>query len=121
LASNPMIGLQLILVSILLAAQLRPGDPLVKIVATVTDARGRYVTDLGPEDFLVREDGVDQKIGLFSPPANKPLNIGILLDTSGSMQRKIVRASNAIEDFVADLHKDDDIFLMSFADQPRLI
>ena len=39
---------------------------LVQMDAVVTDSKGRYVTDLGPEDFEVLEDGKPQKLTHFS-------------------------------------------------------
>ena len=50
----------------------RPGtvftvtSTLVQMDAVVTDSKGRYVTDLGPEDFQVFEDGKPQKLTHFS-------------------------------------------------------
>ena len=39
---------------------------LVQMDAVVTDSKGRYVTDLGPGDFEVLEDGKPQKLTHFS-------------------------------------------------------
>ena len=39
---------------------------LVQLDAVVTDSKGRYITDLGPEDFEVLEDGKPQKLTHFS-------------------------------------------------------
>jgi len=44
-----------------------------------------------------------------------PVSVGILLDTSGSMQPKMSAATEAVEHFINKVHPDDDIFLMSFA------
>src|ERR1039458_9889228 len=50
----------------------RPGtvftvtSTLVQMDAVVTDSKGRYVTDLTPEDFEVFEDGKPQKLTHFS-------------------------------------------------------
>jgi VWFA-related protein len=50
----------------------RPGtvftvtSTLVQLDAVVTDSKGRHVTDLGPEDFEVLEDGKPQKLTHFS-------------------------------------------------------
>jgi VWFA-related protein len=50
----------------------RPGtvftvtSTLVQLDAVVTDSKGRYVTDLTPEDFEVLEDGKPQKLTHFS-------------------------------------------------------
>lgn len=41
---------------------------LVNIDVMVKDKSGKYVTDLGPEDFTVYENGVRQKVEFFDPP-----------------------------------------------------
>src|SRR5262245_60267975 len=45
---------------------LRVDVRLVNIVATVTDADGKFVPGLSAEDFTVLEDGVAQKISHFT-------------------------------------------------------
>lgn len=104
-----------------LRAQRKPDDDLVRIVATVTDGRGRYVSDFKAEDFTVREDDRVQTVLELTQTRNLSASVGILLDTSGSMQRKMARATNAIEDFVSRLDKNDDIFLITFSDTPTVL
>lgn len=41
---------------------------LVNIDVVVKDKRGKFVTDLKPEDFVVVENGVPQKVVFFDPP-----------------------------------------------------
>jgi VWFA-related protein len=41
---------------------------LVNVDVTVKDKSGKYVTDLGPADFEVFENGVRQKVEFFDPP-----------------------------------------------------
>ena len=56
---------------------------LVTVAATVTDSKGRYVSNLRQEDFRITENGVEQKIAYFEP-VEKPFTVALLLDTSGS-------------------------------------
>jgi Ca-activated chloride channel family protein len=104
----------------LLAAQLKVDVALVNVVATVTDDRGRYVTTLTQDDFIVQEDGETQQIAHFSQSDDLPVSVGIVLDTSGSMERRIITATSAVERFIRQVHEDDDIFLMTFSETPRL-
>lgn len=101
-----------------LAAQttptLRVSVQLVNVVATVTDNNGKYVSNLSQNDFVLEEDGAPQTIAHFTQDHDIPVSVGILLDTSGSMQPKIATATRAVEKFVNNVHKDDDIFLMTF-------
>jgi Ca-activated chloride channel family protein len=89
-------------------------------VATVTDTRGRYVADLAADDFAVYEDGQPQQISHFEYSQDLPVSVGVVLDTSGSMERRIRTAADAVERFVRTIHEDDDIFLMTFSGSPEL-
>ena len=60
---------------------------LVNLYATVRDKRHAIVADLQKEDFRIYEDGVEQKVDSFSREVALPLTMGILLDTSGSVER----------------------------------
>src|ERR1700722_3272726 len=57
---------------------------LVMIDATVKTKAGQIMGDLKQEDFQVREDGVAQKIALFSRDG-LPLNVALVLDLSDSL------------------------------------
>ena len=109
-----------LLVVPIIAAQLKVDVALVTVVATVTDESGRYVSDLTPEDLIVEEDGQPQNIAHFSQSNDLPVSMGVVLDTSGSMERKIGTATTAVERFIRSIHPDDDIFLMTFSNRPQL-
>src|SRR4051812_24994892 len=70
-------------------AQLKVDVALVNVVATVTDDKGRYVPDLTSDDFVLQEDGETQQISHISQSSDLPVSVGITLDSSGSMERKI--------------------------------
>src|SRR5215831_167170 len=119
------IGLVLLIGTILaapiVATQLKVDVALVNVVATVTDQAGLYVSDLTQDDLNVEEDGKQQTISHFSQSNDLPVSMGIVLDTSGSMERKIGTATTAVERFIRTVHKDDDIFLMTFSNRPQLL
>ena len=108
------------ILSAVLAAQVRVDVRLVNIVATVTDERGRYIPNLTGEDFLLEEDGRRQEIAHFSQDRDIPVSVGVVLDTSGSMERKLRMAVNAVDRFAQRIDKDDEIFVMTFAAEPVL-
>src|SRR5438552_1639880 len=110
----------LLMVAGILAAQVRVDVRLVSVVATVTDGRGRNVANLSADDFILEEDGKPQQITHFSQDQNVPVSVGILLDTSGSMDRKIRTAVDAVDRFAQRIHPDDEIFLMTFSGRPVL-
>jgi Ca-activated chloride channel homolog len=110
----------IILASSAVWAQLKVDVALVNVVATVTDDRGLYVPNLTAEDFILQEDGQSQTISHLSQATDLPVSMGITLDTSGSMERKISTATTAVERFIRTIHEDDDIFLLTFSDRPVL-
>jgi VWFA-related protein len=57
----------------------------VAVYATVTNAAGRLVPDLGRERFSVADNGKPQELTIFSNDL-QPITAVILLDRSGSMQ-----------------------------------
>lgn len=95
---------------------------LVQLSVAVTDSQGRYIRGLLPGDFRVLEDGIPQKIALFSEAGNGQFpagatasNVFILLDTSNMMYRSFVYAQDAIGDFIRRLDKDDSIAVYGFS------
>src|SRR5262245_43767413 len=76
---------------------------LTQMVATVTDNKGNYVTDLKVDDFIVEVDGVAQKIAHFTNDAETPVSIGLLLDTSASMKPRLAAARQAAIAFVREM------------------
>ena len=111
----------LLLLSTLLCAQLKVDVQLINVVATVIDGKGRLVPNLTVDDFIVEEDGQPQTIQHLSSTADLPISIGVILDTSGSMQSKIRTAQRAIDRFFSMIHKEDEIFLMTFNMRAALI
>jgi Ca-activated chloride channel family protein len=95
---------------------------LVQVAATVTDRDGRLITSLGRDDFIIREDGVEQSVALLLRE-RLPVSLGILIDISDSMYgKRMADARAALDRFVVDLlAPTDDAFLLAFNHAPRLI
>jgi Ca-activated chloride channel family protein len=95
---------------------------LINVSATVVDQVERFVPNLHKEDFVLYEDDKLQAITHFSDE-RVPVSLGILLDTSGSMEgEKFRHATDAIERFMRELlDPDDEVFLFTFNDQPRML
>ena len=109
--------------ALLCAQQLRVkgGVLLVSVVATVVDGKGRTIPNLTNDDFIIEEDGQPQAIKILLPTADLPISIGVVIDASVSMQSKIRTAQRAVDRFLSVIHKDDEIFLMTFARRASLI
>lgn len=89
---------------------------LVSVVVSVTDPHNRQVAELGQNDFLVYEDGVQQRIKYFGSETNLPLRIGLLVDTSNSVRPRFQFEQEAAIDFLhtALRPKKDKAFVLSF-------
>ena len=100
----------------------RTGVELINVTATVSDEDGRFVSGLRQEDFTVYEDGQLQDVTHFSAERS-PVSLGIVLDTSDSMDgEKIQAAKAALNRFLYDLLDErDELFLYTFDDDPMLI
>jgi len=62
---------------------------LVNVFVTVTDGRGAPVANLQKENFLLKEDGKEQKIAIFSRESALPLSIVLAVDTSLSTRKDL--------------------------------
>ena len=100
----------------------RTGIELINISATVTDGSGRFVSGLRKEDFRIYQDDQPQQISHFSSD-RVPVSLGIILDTSGSMEgEKMIAAKQALNRFLLELlGPDDEVFLYRFDSQPELV
>ena len=93
---------------------------LVLLNTTVTDSQNRLVAGLAKESFQVWEDKIEQEIQYFSSE-NVPLSVGIIFDTSGSMQNKLTDARTAANTFLRMGEKEDEYFLVEFSNSPHLV
>jgi Ca-activated chloride channel family protein len=120
---TPLALVPALLASAAAAAQdtLRVEVELVNIVATVTGEDGRYVQGLGPDDFVVEDNGVMQQITHFSEDSDIPISLGIALDTSGSMVGRMRTALAALDRFIESLDPDDEIFVTTFSSRVSLV
>ncbi len=86
----------------------------VFINASVRDRyNNRSLSDLGPEDFEIYEDGVFQEIGQFEN-AEAPFHLLLLLDTSGSTRSFIELSKEASIQFTREIKANDRIGAAAF-------
>ena len=100
----------------------RTGVDLINVAATVVDGSGRFVSGLRKEDFRIYEDDQLQTISHFNSE-RVPVSLGIVLDTSGSMDgEKMTAARRALQRFLFELlGPEDEVFLYRFAEYPQLV
>ena len=84
----------------------RSGVDIVSLNITVMDAHQRYITDLAQADFSVYEDGVKQEANYFEK-SNLPIALSLLIDTSASMEERLVVAQNAAVGFAQRIREQD--------------
>ena len=72
---------------------------LVNVGFSVRDAAGKLNSNLTQDDFEVLEDGVPQKIAFFARSMDVPLNLGLVVDISGSQVRVCEIAPEGPADF----------------------
>ena len=88
---------------------------LVVLRATVLDSKGRMVDNLPQASFHVYEDGVPQKLAVFTH-ADIPVTMGIVIDDSGSMKEKRPAVNAAAVAFVETSNPQDQAFVVNFND-----
>lgn len=86
---------------------------LVSVPAVVTDSTGRPVTGLHAENFLLFENGQQQKIANFAT-TEAPFEIALLLDTSGSTREDVSLIREAANAFIDALRPGDRVAIVGF-------
>jgi Ca-activated chloride channel homolog len=92
---------------------------LVLVPVSVIDPMQRIVVGLRSDNFQVFEGKKAQEIRHFSSE-DAPVSVGIILDTSGSMRDKLERVREAIHQFCRSANVQDEFFMITFSDSPRL-
>jgi len=101
------------------AAALRADIRLVLIPVTVTDPFGAPFLGLSASSFRVLENGVAQEVKYFSTE-DAPISVGIVFDTSRSMEDKLQQSREAVARFLGVANPADEFFLVEFSDAPRI-
>jgi len=93
---------------------------IVVVNASVLDASGKPISGLGQKLFRIFEDGVEQKLEMFSSEET-PFAAVILLDTSGSMESRVSLARSAAIQFLDGLRADDFVAIYNFDSKVKLV
>ncbi len=75
----------------------------VNILFTVTDRKGRFVTDLKKDDFEIFEGKRKQTLLEFAAESDLPLRLAILIDTSNSIRDRFRFEQEAAVEFINSL------------------
>jgi Ca-activated chloride channel family protein len=95
----------------------------VNVLFTVTDKKGRFITDLGKDDFVVTENKKPQVIQEFTAETDLPLRIAILIDTSNSIRDRFKFEQEAAVEFINSVlrPKEDRAMVVSFDTSAEMV
>ena len=95
----------------------------VNMLFTVTDKKGRFVTDLTKDDFEVIENKKPQTILEFTAESDLPLRLAILIDTSNSIRDRFKFEQEAAIEFINSvIHANQDqAMVVSFDTTAELV
>ena len=94
----------------------------VNLLFTVTDKKGRFVTNLTKSDFEVVESKRAQTIQDFSAESDLPLRLAVLIDTSNSIRERFRFEQEAAVEFLRNVvhEKQDKAMVVKFDSVPEL-
>ena len=80
----------------------------VNLLLTVTDRKGRFVSNLGKDDFDIIENKKKQSILEFTSESDLPLRLAVLVDTSNSIRDRFKFIQEAANDFIITAMRSQD-------------
>jgi len=96
----------------------------VRVVFIATDKHGKFVRDLNQGDFNILDDHKPpQSIAEFQRQTGLPLNLGLLIDTSGSVRSRFDFEQAAAIGFLRNTIRPrfDQAFVMGFNTESRIV
>jgi Ca-activated chloride channel family protein len=95
----------------------------VNILFTVTDRKGRFVTDLTKADFDIVENKKQQTIQQFTAESDLPLRLAVLVDTSNSIREQFRFEQQAAIRFIQSVlrPREDKLMLVSFDSAAEMV
>ncbi len=123
LRTVPVVLLLLLCAGTLLLAEepdptLKVDVKLVNVFVTVTDLHGAPVASLQKENFVLKEDGKEQKIAVFSRESALPLSIILAVDTSLSTKKDLPLELVSARKFAhAIVRPEDGLSLYKFSEE----
>jgi VWFA-related protein len=90
------------------------------LFVSAVDKDGEPVSGLGPDAFIVREDGVRREV-LRVSRATEPIDIALLVDNSTAASDEITFFREALSKFVAKMSPGNNIAVIALADRPTIL
>ena len=124
---TPLIIFQIIFFSSFTAILAQDDDDIIDVDssvvilnATITDKDGKPALGLKESQFQIFENGVRQELAFFETQKS-PFSAVILIDTSGSMEQRVVLARSAAINFLDRLRPDDNVAIYNFDSDVKLV
>lgn len=92
----------------------------VVLAVSVVDGNNAFINDLSRGDFTLLEDDVPQEIIEFGVET-RPITLGVVIDTSGSMKEEIGEVQTAAKDFVRTIRSEDRAFVVDLDENVFLL
>ena len=97
--------------------RIRSEVTLVSLLSSVLDKDGRPVLGLTADQFEVYEEGAKQKIEVFEPETQQPLDLALMIDSSLSEVKELEFEGEAASRFIQKLVRPSDrLGVFEFAD-----
>jgi VWFA-related protein len=97
----------------------------VIVPITVTDEKGRFVTDLDQKDFQIFDEGKLQQIQFFTRERSQPVVVGFLMDVSNASRLHWKNYQDAAVELVQNLVPGDNPkfsgYLIGYSNDPELL
>lgn len=90
------------------------------LFVSAVDDKGEPVQGLGPDAFIVREDGVKREV-LRVTDAIEPIDISLLVDDSQAAEHDITFIRDSVTKFVALMSKDNPTAIIGLAERPTIL
>jgi VWFA-related protein len=97
----------------------RVGTDLVLLNVSVFDSSGQILKGLPKNAFSVFENDTKQEISVFRQE-DVPVSLGLIIDDSASMRNKKDRVVSAAMNMIKASNPDDEVFIITFSDEPEL-
>jgi VWFA-related protein len=99
---------------------IRVNTVLLNLPIIASDRDGRNIIGLTKEDFIVTQNGEKQPIEFFSD-VEAPINVAIMVDTSGSTAPILGNIKKAARTFLRTLRPEDKAMIVSFDGQIKVL
>src|SRR5690242_754786 len=109
------------LAGVVLVASLAAQDSRERtLYVSAVDHNGDPVQGLGPDAFVIREDGVRREV-LRVTPATDPIDLALLVDDSQAADRDITFIRDALTKFIAAVSSHNPTAIIGLADRPTIL